>query len=98
MDETLLSNIRLSIISELLTSTWVSFPELLKATGATNGNLSTHLAKLVDAAYIREDKSIAGRRPLTRYSMTPAGRRAFFNHLEELEAIARAARSHKRRR
>lgn len=96
MDETLLSKIRLSIVSELLTNAWVSFPELLKATGATNGNLSTHMTKLIETGYVNEDKSIVGRRPLTRYSITTKGRRAFYGHLEELQSIARAAQSPKK--
>jgi len=92
MDEALLSKIRLSIISELLSTVWVSFPELLKATGATNGNLSTHLAKLVACRYISEHKTISGRRPLTQYRITEAGRRAFFAHVEDLQRIAKAAK------
>jgi len=94
MDEALLSKIRLSIISELLTNAWVSFPELLVATGATNGNLNTHLAKLVACRYVTEHKTISGRRPLTQYRITDAGRRAFFSHLEELQRIARSATRH----
>jgi len=95
MDETLLSKIRLSVVSELLTASWVSFTDLLATTGTTNGNLSTHLAKLLDAGYVKEDKSFIGRRPLTRYRLTSTGRRAFYAHVDHLQTLATASRSHR---
>lgn len=91
MDELLLSRVRLSIVSELLTASWVSFPDLLDSVGATNGNLNTHLAKLVAANYVKEEKTFMGRRPSTRYRLTARGRKAFFDQVEELQNVARSA-------
>lgn len=87
MDELLLSKIRLGVIAELLTAQWVPFSDLLRATETTNGNLGAHLAKLVDARYITEEKEFVNRRPQTRYSLTKAGRDAFVQHVREMQAL-----------
>lgn len=87
MDELLLSKIRLGVIAELLTAQWVAFSELQHATQATNGNLGAHLAKLVEAQYVAEEKTFVNRRPQTRYRLTPAGKTAFINHVREMQAL-----------
>lgn len=91
MDELLLSKIRLGAIAELLTAEWVAFPALLKAIGTTNGNLGAHLAKLIDAGYITEEKTFVDKRPQTRYSLTTRGRDAFKNHVSEMQALLKPA-------
>lgn len=90
MDEVLLSKIRLGVIAELLTSPWAPFSDLQRATQTTNGNLGAHLAKLVEAGYIAEEKSFVKRRPQTRYSLTPAGRSAFTQHVREMQKLLEA--------
>lgn len=87
MDDLLLSKIRLGAIAELLTSEWVSFSELQRATQTTNGNLGAHLSKLVDAGYVTEEKSFVAKRPQTRYRLTPDGRAAFVRHVEEMQSL-----------
>jgi DNA-binding MarR family transcriptional regulator len=87
VDELLLSKIRLGVIAELLTAEWIAFSELQRATQASNGNLGAHLAKLVDAGYIAEEKTFVNRRPQTRYRLTPAGRNAFVQHVREMQAL-----------
>lgn len=87
MDEILLSKIRLGVIAELLTADWVAFSSLQHATQTTNGNLGAHLAKLVDAGYVAEEKTFVNRRPQTRYRLTPAGRNAFVQHVREMQAL-----------
>ena len=87
MDELLLSKIRLAIVAALLPNEWVAFSDLLRASETTNGNLGAHLAKLVDAGYIDEEKIFAGRKPQTRYSLTAAGRAAFVAHVKELQQL-----------
>jgi DNA-binding MarR family transcriptional regulator len=87
VDELLLSKIRLGVIAELLTAEWVAFSELQRATQTTNGNLGAHLGKLVEAEYVREEKTFVKRRPQTRYSLTDAGREAFARHVREMQAL-----------
>jgi len=93
MDELLLSKIRLSAIAELLQAEWVTFGALQKAIGATQGNLGAHLAKLVDAGYVSEEKTFVDRRPQTRYRLTRAGRNAFIKHVREMQALLEPGRA-----
>ena len=93
VDELLLSKIRLGVIAELVASEWVAFSELQRATQTTNGNLGAHLAKLVDAGYVLEEKAFVDRRPQTRYRLTGTGRNAFVRHVEKMQAILKAGAS-----
>ena len=88
MDEVLLSKIRLAVIGQLVNAKWVTFSELSQQIDATNGNLGAHLAKLVDAGYVKEEKRFEGRRPQSRYSLTKAGRGALLDHVDALKALA----------
>ena len=92
MDELLLSKIRLSAIAELLTAEWATFAALQKAIGTTQGNLGAHLAKLVEAGYVSEEKIFVDRRPQTRYRLTKKGRAAFVDHVREMQAILKQGR------
>jgi DNA-binding MarR family transcriptional regulator len=87
VDELLLSKVRLAIIGALVSADWVSFVELQTSIEATNGNLGAHLAKLVEAGYVKEDKRFAGRRPQSRYRLTATGRSALLRHVEALKAL-----------
>jgi DNA-binding MarR family transcriptional regulator len=87
MDEILLSKIRLAIVAELINNEWVAFGALAQAAGATAGNLGAHVAKLVDAGYVQEEKTFVGRRPQTRYRLTKRGRDAFVAHVREMQAL-----------
>ncbi|MHB8141738.1 MAG: winged helix-turn-helix domain-containing protein [Vulcanimicrobiaceae bacterium] len=87
MDELLLSKIRLGIVAALLTADWASFASLQRSLQTTQGNLAAHLAKLVEAGYIDEQKLFVDRRPQTRYSLTVAGRAAFAAHVGEMQRL-----------
>jgi DNA-binding MarR family transcriptional regulator len=91
MDDILLSKIRLGIIAELLTADWIAFSELMRALQVSNGNLGAHLAKLIEAGYIDEEKTFVNRRPQTRYRLTQRGRDAFVAHVEQLQALLKAS-------
>jgi len=87
MDEILLSKIRLAIVAELLASQWASFSELQRSIGTTNGNLSAHLAKLVEQKYVDEVKTFVERRPLSRYHLTKLGRERVLEHVRSLQSL-----------
>lgn len=91
MDELLLSKVRLSVVAELLAVEWVPFSELCESVRTSNGNLGSHLGKLLDAGYIEEEKRFVGRRPQSRYRLTAAGRRAMLRHVEALQDLVEAA-------
>jgi DNA-binding transcriptional ArsR family regulator len=91
MDELLLSKIRLAIIGQLVNAEWVTFAELQQAIEATNGNLGSHIAKLVEAGYLKEEKRFEGRRPQSRYRLTKTGRSALLKHVAALQALIETA-------
>jgi DNA-binding MarR family transcriptional regulator len=90
MDELLLSKIRLGIVAELLTAEWIAFSELARSLDVSNGNLGAHVARLVEAGYVDEEKTFVNRRPLTRYRLTSLGRAAFVAHVEQLQSLLKA--------
>jgi DNA-binding transcriptional ArsR family regulator len=67
---------RLTIMALLSGAEEVDFLFLMRETGLTKGNLSSHLAKLEEAAYVEIEKTFRGKIPLTLIRMTPNGRKA----------------------
>jgi DNA-binding PadR family transcriptional regulator len=53
----------------------------------TDRNLASHLKNLEKQEYIAVSKSFLGRKPLTNYSATESGKKAFKDHLEFLENL-----------
>jgi len=78
---------RLAIMSMLAASPELSFTELRDTLNMTDGNLTTHIRTLQEAGYISITKSYQNNRPLTTCSLTAAGKRAFANYINLLEAI-----------
>lgn len=81
---------RLRIVAALATLTpgaAITFPKLQKSLDMTAGNLSTHLRKLEDAAYVTVDKAIEGRTPVTYVSLTRLGRTAFEDYTDTLRQL-----------
>lgn len=89
LDRLIHERMRLAIVSTLAANESLSFNELKSLLGTTDGNLSVHARKLEDAGYVELSKSFENRMPLTRYRLTPAGRRAFDRYLAHLEALVR---------
>jgi predicted ArsR family transcriptional regulator len=92
VDELLLSKVRLGVVAALLKFEWVAFSELARILEVSNGNLGAHLAKLVDAGYVQEEKSFVNRRPLSRYRLTKRGRDAFASQVSRLQSLLEPAR------
>jgi DNA-binding MarR family transcriptional regulator len=78
---------RLSIMATLDECLSVDFMFLAGVTSLTRGNLSTHLAKLVDAGYVSESKEFVERKPRSEYSITEQGRKAYKEYLKEWARI-----------
>jgi DNA-binding MarR family transcriptional regulator len=82
---------RLKIMAALNTSTSkkgaIEFTRLKALVGATDGNLGAHLDTLEKAGYIVIEKRFEERKPQTRVRMSPAGRRAFAEHVAYLREI-----------
>ncbi len=65
---------RLMIMAYLYVVDSADFLFLMRQTGLTFGNLSSHMAKLEGAGYIEVVKDYVERRPHTMLRMTPKGR------------------------
>ena len=87
IDDVIHGRIRLRIMAYLSAVNPACFPELLSKTGATNGNLSTHLTKLETAGYVRQEKGYKGKRPQTLIYLTDEGRAAWINYLSAIQAL-----------
>lgn len=87
-DPLLLSQVRLGVISVLVSRADATFTDLKDLLGLTQGNLTVHLQKLEDADYIEVNKEFVKRKPRTTLSITGTGRAAFLHHLEQLNSIA----------
>ncbi|MDB4888094.1 MAG: regulatory protein ArsR [Gemmatimonadetes bacterium] len=92
LDRLIHERMRLGIVSALAVNDTLSFNDLKRLMGTTDGNLSVHARKLEDAAYVSCTKSFEGRVPRTEYRLTPTGRRALERYLDHMEALIRATR------
>lgn len=79
------SQLRLSILSILMSVDEADFMYIKQKTGATMGNLSVQITKLYEADYISVEKTFQGKRPRTVCCMTDAGREAFMEYVEALK-------------
>jgi DNA-binding MarR family transcriptional regulator len=86
LDPLLHSQLRLSVVSLLVATNQAEFSYLKEKTGATAGNLSVQLTKLVDAGYIEVEKSFRDNYPLTTCRITKKGLKAFELYVENLKA------------
>ena len=87
LDPMIHAPVRLAVLSLLATVEEAEFTFIKESTGATDGNLSTHLSKLEKAEYILIGKRFRGKKPLTTCSLTEKGRQAFLSYMETLEKI-----------
>ena len=87
IDEVIHGRVRLGVMAYLASGGAADFNELKSRLQATDGNLSVHLRKLEEAGYVAIDKSFMGKKPLTRVSLTDAGRAAFIRYLDAMAKL-----------
>ena len=85
LDPLLHSQIRLAIISILISVAEAQFNYLKDKTGTTAGNLSFQLTKLKNSNYIKIQKSFENNYPLTTVRITAAGRKAFEDYVKTMK-------------
>ena len=85
LDPILHSQLRLSIISTLMTVDEANFNFIKDTTGATSGNISIQIKKLEEAGYIEVKKSFKNNYPNTTLSITDKGREAFETYVNDLK-------------
>ena len=86
LDPVLHSQLRLAIVSLLISVEEAEFNFLKEKTNATSGNLSVQLEKLKTEGYIEVSKSFRNNYPLTVCKITPKGINAFEKYVEHLKS------------
>jgi DNA-binding MarR family transcriptional regulator len=86
LDPVLHSQLRLAIMSVLISVESAEFNSLLDKTGATRGNLSVQIAKLSEAGYLEITKSFRKNYPLTTCKITTKGIEAFEKYVRALQS------------
>ena len=71
---------RLLILSLLYVVESADYVFLMRQTGLTRGNLSSHMSKLEDAGYLEVVKEFVDKKPHTMLRLTDDGREAFQNY------------------
>jgi hypothetical protein len=85
LDPLLHQQLRLSVISLLVTVKEAEFNYLKEKTGATAGNLSVQINKLAEAGYITVDKTFRDNYPLTTCKISQQGIKAFELYVKALQ-------------
>jgi predicted transcriptional regulator len=86
LDPILHSQLRLAVVSLLLSVTEAEFTFIKEKTNSTAGNLSVQINKLKDAGYIEVTKQFKDNYPLTICKITQAGITAFEKYVSDLKA------------
>ena len=84
LDPLLHSQLRLAIVSLLLSVETADFVYLKEKTNATAGNLSVQLEKLETAGYIQVKKEFVGKKTRTSCQLTDTGRKALEDYIDAL--------------
>jgi DNA-binding MarR family transcriptional regulator len=90
IDDVIHGRLRLGIMAYLSSVSPASFPELIRKTETSNGNLSTHLTKLESAGYVTQEKGYSGKRPQTLIHITEEGRAAWITYLDTMKLLLNA--------
>lgn len=85
LDPVLHNQLRLAIMSLLVTVDKGDFNFLLERTGATRGNLSVQIAKLKEAGYLTVNKTFKDNYPNTECSVSPEGLLAFERYVAAIK-------------
>jgi DNA-binding MarR family transcriptional regulator len=78
---------RLMILALLYVVESGDFTFLMRQTGLTWGNLSSHMSKLEAAGYIEVEKEFKGKKPNTMLRLTDEGRAAFREYRRSMRQV-----------
>ncbi len=85
LDPLLHSQLRLGVMSLLISVESADFVYIKEQTGSTAGNLSVQLDKLSTAGYIDITKKFEGKKPRTTCKITPTGVDAFEKYVKKIQ-------------
>ncbi|MFW9974013.1 MAG: winged helix-turn-helix domain-containing protein [Candidatus Thorarchaeota archaeon] len=78
---------RLKIMAQLYVVDEADFIFLMRQTGLTWGNLSSHMSKLEEAEYIEVRKEFLDKKPRTIMKLTKKGRESFQKYRDALDQV-----------
>lgn len=87
IDQVIHAPARLMVLAYLYVVESSDYVFLVRVTGLTWGNLSTHLTKLEEAGYIAINKEFKGKKPHSTISLTKQGRTAFREYKNNLQQV-----------
>lgn len=85
LDPLLHQQLRLSIMSLLMSVKEAEFTFIREKTGASAGNLSVQINKLAEADYIKVQKTFRDNYPLTTCAVTEKGKHSFETYVKSLQ-------------
>ena len=85
LDPLLHSQLRLAVVSLLMSAEVAEFTFIREQTGATASNLSVQITKLKEAGYIEVTKRFSNNYPQTLCSITQLGRERFIEYVNTLK-------------
>jgi DNA-binding MarR family transcriptional regulator len=85
LDPVLHSQLRLAVISLLISTEVAEFTYIREQTGSTAGNLSIQITKLKEAGYIEVTKKFRNNYPQTLCRITPLGKQKFTDYVAALK-------------
>ena len=86
LDPILHSQLRLAVVSLLISVKEAEFTFIKEKTNATAGNLSVQINKLKEAGYIEVVKQFKDNYPQTTCKITPIGVKAFEEYVKNLQS------------
>jgi DNA-binding MarR family transcriptional regulator len=87
LDQVIHAPARLMLLSYLYVVESADYVFLMRLSGLTWGNLSTHLTKLEEAGYISVSKVFKGKKPHSTISLTRQGRAAFRQYKRSMQEV-----------
>ena len=75
---------RLKIMTHLFVVESGDFVYLMRTTGLTRGNLSSHMTKLEEVGYVEVIKEFVDRKPVTMLRLTEKGRTTFLEYRKNM--------------
>jgi hypothetical protein len=85
LDPVLHSQLRLAVISLLVSIESAEFTYIQEQSGATAGNLSVQITKLKEAGYIEVSKKFSNNYPQTLCKISSLGRQRFIEYVNALK-------------
>lgn len=87
LDPLLHQPLRTQIAAYLAGAGEATFSELRRELDVSDGNLESHLKKLIAAEYVNVRKETAGSRPQSCYALSDAGRAALATYVAALQRL-----------